>query len=116
MTTDRNAAAPAVLFGMPATTLALMLLFLAGMDSVGTVLFVGRDLGRELNPLMQWLFNLSPAPFVLTKLLVTALCVQWMVRRAGHPYARVAAIVGLAIYVPIVSLHIVNNYVLSTLC
>ena len=113
---DRNAASTqAVLFGMPATTLALMLLFLAGVDSVGTLLFVGRDLGRELNPVMQWLFSLGPAPFVLTKLLVTALCVQWIVRRAGHPYARMAALAGLAIYVPIVGLHIVNNYVLSTL-
>ena len=113
---DRNPAAQAVLFGLPATTLALMLLFLAGMDSVGTLLFVGRDLGRELNPAMQWLYNLGPAPFVLTKLLVTALCVQWIVRRAGHPYARMAALAGLSIYVPIVGLHIVNNYVLVTLC
>ncbi|HZM00802.1 MAG TPA: DUF5658 family protein [Planctomycetota bacterium] len=104
-----------LLFGLPATTLAMLLLFLAGMDSVATVLFVQRDLGHELNPLMQWLFSHGIAPFVLTKLLLTALCVQWIVRRAGHPYARLAALMGLSIYVPIVGLHILNNYVTFSL-
>lgn len=108
-------AAPAVLFGLPATTVALVLIFLAGMDSVGTLLFVKRELGRELNPLMHWLYSQGPAPFVLCKLLLTALCVQWIVRRAGHPYARVAALAGLAIYVPIVGLHILNNYIVAAM-
>ena len=106
----------AVLLGMPATTLALLLLFLAAMDSVGTLLFVQRELGRELNPLMQWLYDQGTAHFVLFKLLLTALCVQWIVRRAHHPYARVAALAGLAIYVPIVGLHILNNYIAAVAC
>ena len=114
MTSDRSSssaqAAPAVLFGLPATTLALFLLFLAGMDSLGTLMFVGREMGRELNPFMGWLYHQGPATFVLYKLLLTSLCVEWIVRRAGHPYARVAALAGLSIYVPIVGLHILNNY------
>ena len=112
---DRNPSAQAVLFGLPATTLALMLIFLAGVDSVGTILFVGRDLGRELNPVMAWLYSQGPAPFVLIKLFITALCVQWIVRRENHPYARLASLVGLTIYIPIVGLHIVNNCVLASL-
>jgi|RhiMethySRZTD1v2_1073278.scaffolds.fasta_scaffold57691_5 hypothetical protein len=114
MTSDRCSpsaqTAQAVLFGLPATTLALFLLFLAGMDSLSTLMFVGREMGRELNPFMQWLYERGPATFVLSKLLLTALCVEWIVRRAGHPYARVAALAGLSIYVPIVGLHILNNY------
>jgi len=111
MNSDRQPQpAAALLFGLPATTLALLLLFLAGMDSLATLLFVRRELGRELNPFMQWLFSQGPATFVLCKLLLTALCVQWIVRRAGHPYARVAALVGLTIYVPVVALHILNNF------
>ncbi len=46
-----------VLFGLPASTLALLLLFLAAVDSVATVMFVKSDLGRELNPLMNWLYS-----------------------------------------------------------
>jgi hypothetical protein len=64
---------------------------------------------------MDWLYSHGPAPFVLIKLLVTALCVQWIVRRSDHPYARLAALVGLSIYVPIVGLHIVNNCVIASL-
>lgn len=108
---------PAVLFGMPATTLAMLLMFLAGMDSLATLMFVGRDLGHELNPFMDWLYQQGPARFVLYKLLLTALCVQWIVlrARAGHPYARVAALAGLAIYVPVVGLHIFNNYIMVSM-
>jgi hypothetical protein len=106
---------PTVLFGLPATTLALVLLFLASMDSVGTLLFVKRELGREVNPLMHWLYSQGPEAFLLYKLLLTALCVQWIVRRAGHPYARVAALAGLAIYIPIVGLHIVNNCIMVSM-
>lgn len=104
---------PARLFGLPATTVALIVLFLAAIDSLATILSVRNDTGRELNPLMNWLMEQGEPEFLLAKLLLTALCVQWMVYRASHPYARVAALVGLSIYVPIVLLHIVNSLLLS---
>jgi hypothetical protein len=108
----RRAPPPAVLFGLPATTLAMLLMFLAAMDSFATVRYVGSELGRELNPIMLWLYGQGEAAFILFKLLLTGLCVQWIVRRGSHPYARVAALAGLSIYVPVVGLHIVNNCIL----
>jgi hypothetical protein len=39
--------------------------------------------------------------------------VRWIVQRAEHPYARLAALVALAIYLPVVALHIVNNVALG---
>jgi hypothetical protein len=97
------------LLGFPATTLALIVLFLAAMDSLATIMSLRNATGRELNPIMSWLMSLGEQHFLFAKLLLTALCVQWMVRRADHPYARIAALASLAIYVPIVTLHIVNG-------
>jgi len=110
---EKPAQAPR-LFGVRAQTVALVVLFLAAIDSLATILAVRHATGRELNPIMHWLMNQGEPEFLLSKLLLTALCVQWMVYRASHPYARVAALVSLSIYVPIVSLHIVNNLVIGT--
>ena len=104
---------PPRLFGFPATTVALVVLFLAAIDSLATILALRNASGRELNPIMDWLMSQGENHFLLAKLLLTALCVQWMVYRAAHPYARVAALVGLSIYVPIVTLHIVNNLLIG---
>ncbi len=103
----------ALIFGLPATTAALLLLFLAALDSFATVLVLRRQMGVELNPLMRWLVSQDERAFVLGKLLLTALCVRWIVRRAHHPYARRAALVGLSIYVPVVGLHILNNFAMT---
>jgi hypothetical protein len=113
-TTARSESVPSsTLFGLPATTVALFVLFLAAVDSISTVWVLRQELGTELNPLMDWLVSHGDAPFVLFKLLLTALCVRWIVQRAEHPYARLAALVALAIYLPVVALHIVNNVALG---
>jgi hypothetical protein len=104
-----------LLFGLPATTVALLVLFLSAIDSIATVYLLRHGLGTELNPLMRWLMSQGDAPFVLFKLLLTALCVRWMVQRSAHPYARVAALVGLSIYFPVVVLHIATNVALGLL-
>ncbi len=104
------AVAPSRLFGVPASTMALLLLFLATLDSLATILVLRRQLGFELNPLMRWLHHQGEAQFLLIKLLLTALCMLWMMRRAWHPYARIVALVGFSIYLPIVGLHIFNNF------
>jgi hypothetical protein len=100
----------ALIFRLPATTFALLLLFLSALDSFATILVLRRQIGIELNPLMRWLFNFGEPTFLVSKLLLTLLCAAWIVRRARHPYARKAALIGLAIYVPVVCLHIVNNF------
>jgi hypothetical protein len=113
-TSGREQAVPIPsLFGLPATTVALVVLFLAAMDSIATVYILRQELGTELNPVMGWLVSHGEAPFVLFKLRLTALCVRWIVLRAHHPYARVAALVALSIYLPVVALHIVNNVALG---
>jgi len=100
----------ALIFRLPATTFALLLLFLAALDSFATILVLRRQIGIELNPLMRWLFSFGEPTFLVSKLLLTAICVSWIVKRAKHPYARKAALISLAIYVPVVCLHIVNNF------
>jgi len=99
-----------LIFGLPASTLAMVLLFLAALDSFATIAVVRRHVGVELNPIMRWLLSLGDAEFLLTKLLLTALCARWIMRRELHPYARIAALIGLSLYVPVVGLHIFNNY------
>jgi hypothetical protein len=108
-----------VLFGLPASTLALILMFLAAMDSFATFQFVLSEQGRELNPVMLWMLDVGPTFFVFYKLLLTGWCAQWIVTRASRPdrigHARMAALVGLAIYVPVVGLHILNHHVVGAL-
>ncbi len=99
-----------LIFGLPASTLAMMLLFLAALDSFATIGFLRRHVGTELNPIMNWLLSFGDAEFLLIKLLLTALCARWIMLRAWHPYARIAALIGLALYVPIVGLHIFINF------
>jgi Domain of unknown function (DUF5658) len=99
-----------LIFGLPASTLAMVLLFLAALDSFATIAVMRRHVGIELNPIMRWLLQQGYSEFLLTKLLLTALCARWIMRRELHPYARVAALIGLALYVPVVGLHIFNNY------
>jgi hypothetical protein len=106
----RDSARGPLLCGLPASTLAMVLLFFAAVDSFATILALRRELGFELNPIMRWLLSHGEAHFLLFKLLLTALCAWWIMHRSWHPYARIAALVGLSIYAPIIGLHILNNY------
>jgi hypothetical protein len=111
MSEVRYEAAPrSLIFGLSASTFAMVLLFLAAVDSFATILVLRRELGFELNPIMRWLLSHGEAQFLLIKLLLTALCARWIMQRSRHPYARVAALIGLSIYLPIIGLHILNNY------
>ena len=109
----KSARIRSLLFGLPASTVALMIMFLAAIDSWATVAMLSADRGRELNPIMLWLFGLGPDRFLLVKLLLTALCVRWIMQREQHPYARIAALVAFAIYLPIVGLHIANPFAMA---
>jgi len=105
-----RAARTPLIFGLPSSTLAMLLLFLAALDSFATIGFLRRNIGTELNPIMRWLLSFGDAEFLLIKLLLTALCARWIMQRAGHPYARIAGLIGLALYLPIVGLHIFINF------
>lgn len=96
--------------GLPGSTLAMVVLLLASIDGFATILVLRREVGIEVNPLMRWLLGHGELPFLLIKLLLTALCARWIARHAGHPYGRLAAVVALAIYLPITGLHIFNNW------
>ncbi|MGQ0553653.1 MAG: DUF5658 family protein [Planctomycetota bacterium] len=99
--------------GLPANTVAILILFLAAVDGLATIRILQHDRGYELNPLMALLIEHGEATFLLVKLLATALCVKVIQRSGSHPYARLACVAGLAIYVPIVGLHIYNTLMVS---
>ena len=87
----------------------LLLLFLVAVDCVATVIILRRDHGFELNPLMNWLWSHGEQVFLLCKMLLTSLAVAWLLRRADGRRLRIGLIIGFAIYVPIVGLHIFNG-------
>jgi hypothetical protein len=90
-------------------TAGLLLLFFVAMDALATLLMLRLQHGHEINPVMDWLWGRGEAWFLLIKMLLTALVVLWLLRRADGWQLRVALTIGFAIYVPIVGLHIYNN-------
>lgn len=109
----RAVAAPANVVGLPTSTLVLLLLFLVSLDSLATVLIVRQGMGTEINPAMSWLMNHGEVPFVLTRMTLAGMCALWMWWRSDHPYARIALIVGFAIFTPVVGLHVYNQAFLA---
>jgi hypothetical protein len=96
-------------FGVPERLLLLFLLFLAAVDTWITYLFLTAGAGRELNPLMDWIFHTGGViAFASVKVGLTAACLIWIGRRAPPAMARTASLVALAIYVPITGVHIYN--------
>jgi hypothetical protein len=99
------------LFGVPTRLLLLFLAYLATVDAYLTQNWLARGLGREVNPAMEWLYEMGGAPvFVLLKVGMTALCLLWIGRRAPVAVARVATLVAFSIYVPITGLHVLNAF------
>ena len=90
-------------------TAGLLLLFLAAVDALGTILILRYGKGRELNPLMAWLWEHGEASFLLSKMLLTTIAVAWVLRRADTRSLRIALLVGFSIYLPLVALHLVNS-------
>jgi hypothetical protein len=96
-------------FGVPERLLLLFLMFLAVVDTWITYLFLSAGAGRELNPVMDWIFYTGGVvTFASVKVGLTVACLIWMGRRAPPAVARTAALVALAIYVPITGVHIFN--------
>ncbi len=102
-----------LLFGMPANTVAMLVMFLSAMDSLATVLYLRTGRGVEINPAMSWLqAHGGESLFVFAKIILTGVCMLWVVHRARHTHARIASVAAFAIYMPIVGVHIYNNAVL----
>lgn len=99
------------LFGAPSRLLLFFVAYLATVDAYVTQNWLARGIGRELNPAMDWLYQVGGASiFVILKVGLTVLCLVWIGRRAPATPARAAAVVALAIYLPITGLHILNAF------
>jgi hypothetical protein len=107
---DGNDPVPLV-FGLPASTAALIVMFLVAIDSLATILWLRSGHGQEINPLMRWVNEEGgDSLFLLVKLALTGLCMLWVTHRASRAYARIAALSAIAIYGPVVGIHIYNGF------
>jgi len=89
----------------------MLLLFLTAVDTFVTQQMTAAGLGREINPAVDWMLGLGVLGFFGLKMMLSALCVYWIVRVAPLAQARVAALVGFTIYVPVVALHLYSTHV-----
>ena len=106
--------AEVLIFGLPRTTAAMIVMFLVAIDGWVSLVWIGRGWGYELNPAMAWLAATGGASLFLTaKLLLSALCMLWVVRRAERTHARAATCCAFAIYGGVVLLHIYNALTLG---
>jgi hypothetical protein len=87
---------------------ALLLLFFAltVLDSVSTLVYLGKG-GHELNPVAQWMINQGPMFFVVTKGVVSGLCLLFVMLHKTFRPARVALAIGFAFYFALGSYHLV---------
>lgn len=99
------------LFGLPRRTTGLLLFFLTAVDTFVTLQMTSSGLGREINPAVDWMLGLGTLDFLVVKTMLSALCVLWIVRLAPITEARLAALAGFAIYVPIVGMHLYSAHV-----
>jgi len=103
------------LFGVPLSTVTWFVMFLVALDCWMTVRVVEAQVGRELNPVVDWLLESHGVrAFVLAKVLLSGLCMLWVNRRAPAAEGRMAALVALSIYVPLAGLHVANSQQLVT--
>jgi hypothetical protein len=89
------------------STLFAMLLLVGNLlDGLFTLVFLQLNLVRELNPFMEWVYQLSPVSFMVAKLALVQLgmLMLWLNRRfrAAELGLRVAA----AVYGGIVLYHV----------
>ena len=109
----RLAPAPTQVFGAPLSTVSWFVLFLVAVDVYATHQLLLTQLGTELNPAMNWLWHEGgPRAFAALKVGLTALCLLWVNLRAPAQHARLATLVAMTIYLPIVGLHAVNTQII----
>jgi hypothetical protein len=86
-------------------------MFLVAIDSLATILWLRSGHGYEINPIMRWVNEEGgDSLFLVVKLVLTGLCMLWVTHRASRAYARIAALSAIAIYGPVVGIHIYNGF------
>jgi hypothetical protein len=86
----------------------LLLLFftLTVIDSVSTLIYLGKG-GRELNPIAQWMIDQGGIFFVLTKGVLSGMCLLFVMLHKTFKPARVALGIGFAFYFALAAYHLI---------
>ena len=86
--------------------LALILLFFLNLvDAFATYHWVVNGIAAEQNPIMNFVFNLSPTLFLFLKIVVGSLCTWVLLTRKKRPAIRALIFPVLGIYLYATFLH-----------
>lgn len=89
------------------TTIFAALLLLGNLlDGMFTLVLLQLNLARELNPLMDWVYRLSPVSFMVAKLALVQLGMLLLWLNRGFRAARAGLMAGAALYAGIVAHHV----------
>ncbi len=86
--------------------LLLLFFFFTVVDSVSTLVYLEKG-GREVNPVAQWMIDQSGDFFILTKGLLSAACILFIMVHKNFKYSRIAIIIGFSFYLALTIYHIV---------
>jgi len=89
--------------------LAFMLLaffFFTVVDSVSTLVYLDKG-GREINPIARWMIEQGDDFFILTKGVVSGVCILFVMVHKNFKYSRVAIIFGFLFYLALTVYHII---------
>jgi hypothetical protein len=82
----------------PAIVYLLILFFaLTVIDSVSTLVYLGKG-GREMNPVAQWMIDRGPTFFIMTKGVLSAACLMFVMLHKNFKAARIALGLGFGFY------------------
>lgn len=94
------------LYSLPLVSLLVFFFFLTVVDSVATLVYLGKG-GRELNPVAQWMIDQGAICFVMTKGVLSGLCLMFVLLHKNFKAARFAIGLGLAFYFVLGVYHLV---------
>jgi len=82
----------------PAIVYLLIFFFsLTVLDAVSTLVYLGKG-GRELNPVAQWMIDRGPTFFIITKGVLSASCLMFVMLHKNFKAARIALGLGFGFY------------------
>jgi len=86
--------------------LLLLFFFFTVVDSVSTLVYLEKG-GREVNPIAQWMIDQGGDFFILTKGLLSAACILFIMVHKNFKYSRIAIIIGFSFYLALTIYHII---------
>lgn len=92
--------------------LLLFFFSLTVIDSVSTLVYLGKG-GREMNPVAQWMIDQGPTFFVMTKGVLSACCLMFVMLHKNFKTARVALGLGFSFYFLLGVYHLVLQILAS---